>query len=207
MWPSRYHVVRMKLAKLNSRNRHAGPKPKAEPLKLDFGCGPNKRQDFKGVDCVAFPGVDFVLNIATDPWPWKDDSVEEAHASHFLEHLTAPERMRFMNELYRVLKPGGKCTIIVPHWASCRAYGDLTHEWPPVSEFFWFYLKRDWRMAQAPHTDAKHMTGGLDCNFDVTWGYSFEPGVAARNQEYQQFAMTYYKEAAQDMISTLIKLT
>lgn len=192
----------MKLAKLNSRNRHAGPKP---ALKLDLGCGPHKKEGFTGVDAIEFPGVDIVLDISRAVWPWKNDSVEEAHASHVLEHFPAAGRFNFMNELYRVLKPGAKATIITPHWASCRAYGDLTHQWPPVSEFFWFYLKREWRMANAPHTDAKHFPGGLDCNFEVTWGYSLEPGVASRNQEYQQFALQYYKESCQDTIATLVK--
>jgi hypothetical protein len=98
----------------------------SDGLKLDFGCGPNKREGFQGVDSIAFPGVDFVVDLR-QRWPWEDNSVAEAHASHFIEHLTAMERVHFANELYRVLKPGGKCTVIVPHWGSCRAYGDPTH--------------------------------------------------------------------------------
>lgn len=61
-------------------------------------------------------------------------------------------------------------------------------------------------MANAPHTDAAYLKGGFTCNFDVTWGFSLEPGVAMRNQEYQQMAMTYYKEACQDVIATLIAI-
>ena len=115
------------------------------------------------------------------------------------------ERVFFFNELHRVLKPGAKCTLIVPHWSSCRAYGDPTHQWPPVSEFAWFYLNRPWRDANAPHTDAAVLPGGFKCHFEVTWGYSLEPGVASRNTEYQQHATTYFKEACQDMIATLVK--
>src|SRR3989304_3239050 len=68
------------------------------------------------------------------PWPWANDSVSEVHCSHTLEHFERRERVHVMNELYRVLIPGGKATIIVPHWASNRSYGDMTHCWPPVSE-------------------------------------------------------------------------
>src|SRR5438552_1623142 len=108
------------------------------PIKLDFGCGPNPRDGFEGVDRLSFEGkVAHVVDLRTTPWPWKTASVAEAHASHFVEHLTAVERVAFCNELYRILVPGGTCQIIVPHWASCRAYGDPTHQWPPVSEF-WF---------------------------------------------------------------------
>jgi len=195
----------MKIVKLNSRNRRSKsllPPPAA--IKLDIGCGSNKKPGFIGCDSIAFPGVDVVTNL-NGPWPWPDNSVEEAHCSHCLEHFTVQERVHFFNELYRVMKLEAKCTMITPHWASCRAYGDPTHKWPPVSEFLWYYLKQDWRMTQAPHTDVKNWPGGFTCNFEVTWGYVLEPNVAARNQEYQQMAIQYYKEACTDMIATLVK--
>lgn len=193
----------VKVAKLNSRGRrHVIAET---PIRLDLGCGPHKREGFTGVDHTAFPGVDIVHDF-NDPWPWDDNSVSEAHCSHCIEHFDAMERVHFLNELYRVLKPGAKCTIISPHWSSCRAYGDPTHKWPPVSEFAFFYWKKDWRTANAPHTDAANLKGGFACNFEVTWGYSLNPEVAARNQEYQQHAMTYFKEACQDVIATLTKI-
>ncbi len=180
------------------------PQP-AELLRLDLGCGPHKRENFTGVDATAFIGVDIVHDLTVTPWPWSNESVGEAHASHFLEHLTAPQRMAFVNELYRILVPRGTCQIIVPHWASNRAYGDPTHQWPPVSEMWFFYLNREWRMQNAPHTDAKHLPGGFDCNFAATWGYSLRPDLASRNQEYQQMAIANYKEVCMDTMATLTK--
>jgi len=186
-------------------------------LKLDLGCGPNKREGFQGVDSIPFVGVDHVVDLvervngAFQPWPWADNSVAEAHASHFVEHLTAFERVRFCNELYRVLVPGGACQIIVPHWASCRAFGDPTHQWPPVSEFWFYYLSREWRLgdpakgvgANAPHTDKTHNPDGFNCDFEATWGYSLRGDLGIRNQEYQQFAIANYKEVCQDIMATL----
>lgn len=173
-------------------------KRKAAPLlKLDLGCGKNPREGFDGVDIRDF-GQRFHVDLRR-PWPWKNGSVAEAHSSHFVEHLTAPERIHFANELYRVLVPGGKAQIITPHWASCRAYGDLTHQWPPVSEFWFYYLSKEWREANAPHND------GYTCDFEATGGYSMHPALAVRNEEFQQFALNNYKEAAQDMITTLVK--
>ncbi|CAB4134664.1 Methyltransferase type 11 [uncultured Caudovirales phage] len=172
--------------------------------KLDIGCGKNKREGFIGVDQYAMDGVDIVMDVR-QKWTFDSDSVEEAHCSHFLEHLSGPERVKFYNELFRVLKPGAKATIITPHWASNRAYGDPTHQWPPVAEMGFYYLKQEWRDTQAPHTDIKWNPDGYSCNFDATWGYSFTPDLGNRNQEYVQFALQNYKEAAQDMIATLIK--
>lgn len=171
----------------------------ALPLNLDFGCGPHKREGFSGVDSRPFAGVDHVVDLTKTPWPWADESVAEAHASHFVEHLTADQRIDFVNELYRVLVPGGTCQIIVPHWASCRAYGDLTHQWPPVSEFWWMYLNKEWREQNAPHNDR------YTCHFGATWGYAMRQDLLTRNQEHQQFAASNYKEAISDMIATLTK--
>jgi hypothetical protein len=180
--------------------------PPAEPIKLDFGCGPHKREGFQGVDRIAFVGVDHVLDVSQAPWPWPNDSVGEAHTSHFVEHLTALQRVTFINELYRVMVLGATCQVIVPHWGSCRAYGDPTHQWPPVSEFWFYYLSRDWRAANAPHTDILHNPDGFACNFEATWGYSLRPDVTLRNQEWQQFAIGNYKEVCQDIVATLKKL-
>jgi ubiquinone/menaquinone biosynthesis C-methylase UbiE len=176
-----------------------------ELLKIDFGCGPNKREGFKGVDILYFDGVDYVFDAGSDEFLFEDNSVDEAHASHFLEHLTAPQRCHFFNELYRVLKPKAQCTIITPHWASSRAYGDPTHQWPPVCEFGYFYLSREWREQNAPHADKKHNSTGYNCDFDATWGYSLHPSLGVRNEEWQQFAINFYKEAAQDLVATITK--
>jgi SAM-dependent methyltransferase len=171
---------------------------KVQLLKLDLGCGKNRQPGFIGVDIREFDGVDQVVDLRKG-WPWADGSVEAVHCSHFVEHLTADARIHFVNELYRVLVPGGTAQIIVPHWNSHRAYGDLTHQWPPVSEMWFFYLNKEWRAANAPHNDA------YTCDFETTWGYSLRADLNTRNAEYQQYAIANFKDAAQDIIATLRK--
>lgn len=173
-------------------------------LKLDLGCGKNKRADFHGVDSIAFDGVDTVTDL-TKAWPWADGSVSEVHCSHFVEHLERLERIHFVNELYRVLVPGGTAQIITPHWCSNRAYGDMTHCWPPVSEMWFYYLSKDWRAGNAPHDDIQYNPKGYNCDFEAVWGYSTHPSLNIRNAEYQQHAISFWKEAAQDIIATLKK--
>ena len=172
-------------------------------MKLDIGCGTRKQEGFIGVDIKDFPGVDHVMDAGSDPWPWENDSVDEIWCSHFLEHLTAQQRIHFVNEAWRVLKVGAKATIITPHWSSNRAYGDLTHQWPPVSEMWYMYLNKDWRKDNAPHNDF------YKCHFDATWGYSLngDPrfNLLNRSPEAQAFWLTFYKEAAQDTIATIVK--
>jgi SAM-dependent methyltransferase len=168
-------------------------------VKIDIGCGKTKAEGWIGLDVRPFPGVDHVMNAGTDRWPFDDGTVDEAKASHFVEHLKPAERIHFANELYRVLKKDGKCQVVTPHWNSGRAFGDLTHEWPPVSEMWFYYLKREWREANAPHNDA------YTCDFDSTWGYSMHPSLATRNAEYQQHAVQWFKESALDIIATVVK--
>lgn len=168
-------------------------------IKVDIGCGTRKQPEHIGIDILPFEGIDHQLNAGTEKLPFENDSVDEIYTSHFVEHLEAMERVHLINEAYRVLKPGGKMTIIVPHWGSCRAYGDLTHKFPPVSEFWFYYLKEEWRKENAPHNNF------YTCNFEVTWGFNIRPDLQARATEHIQYALANYKEAAQDIVATLTK--
>ena len=193
--------------------------PKSEPLKLDLGCGKNKQAGFVGVDAIKFDGVDLQLNVvellkapvnplkpfSTDfrPWPWASDSVDEVRCSHFLEHLTQVERSHFANELYRVLRRGATATLVTPYSGNDCAYGDPTHQWPPVGNWTYLYWNKDWRAVNGPHTEyAPHF---LACDFDYTIGGSWEPWLQSRNMEYRVFAMQHYINAQRDVICTLTK--
>ena len=192
--------------------------PPATLVKLNIGSGPNKMPGYISVDVLPFDGkVDVVVNLAKDKWPWEDSSVDEIHCSHFLEHLTnfndKWERVHFFNEVYRVLKPwtsaatdanGPKATLIFPHWCSNRFYGDPTHK-EPFSEMGFAYIDKDWRAANAPHVDSRTAPGpqAYSCDFSYSYGTSLHPAIIPRNAEYQQHALTFFKEASQDIIATI----
>ena len=137
------------VGKRNGRaKRHSSSK--GALLKLDLGCGQHAREGFEGVDGFA-DGVPWKLNLLEFPWPWEDESVAELHSSHFLEHIPAEcddqgrdLLVRFMDEAWRVLKPGGKFTVIVPNARSNRAFQDPTHRRFFVSETF-LYFDANWR--------------------------------------------------------------
>lgn len=176
------------------------------PLRLDLGCGKNKATDaagvpFLGVDSIPFEGVDLVWDLRTYPWPWEDDSVDEVHCSHFVEHLDGTERVAFFNELHRVMKPGAQARIITPHWSHERAYGDPTHKFPPVCGWTFFYLEKSWRDVNGPHT-------GYTCDFSyVIWG-SHDPNdtwVSMRNQELKAIFMARNINVVTDLVATITK--
>ena len=141
--------------------------------------------------------------------PWDNNSVAEVYCSHFLEHLTnfdgRWERVIFFNELWRIIVPNGTVKLIFPHWCSTRHYGDPTHK-EPFSEMGFFYLDRNWRKQMAPHTDIAHNPKGYDCHWKCEWGYQFHDALIPRNDEYRNFALQWYKEAAQDVHATLTAL-
>ena len=169
-------------------------------LDLGTGKGANRPEGFIGVDKVKHKGVTQVTDLRKR-WPWKAGSVDEINASHLLQYFTVRERIHFVHELYRVLKTGGKATVITPYWAACKAYGDLTGASPPISEAWYFRLNKAWR-EQQNYDDPD----GYTCNFDHSLGYGMHHTIAVRNAEYQQHAISFWKEAAQDLCATLVKL-
>lgn len=173
-----------------------------KPLKLDLGCGVNKKPGFLGVDRRAFDGVDVVADL-TGTWPWADNTVEEINLNHVLEHFSGVERVHIFNEMYRVLIPGGKALIATPHWCANRAYGDFTHQWPPVSEMLYWYLSKTWRKQNAPDNDIEWNSQGYNCDFEAQWGYTLHPELRDKAQERVGFSQTFYKEACQDLVATL----
>jgi hypothetical protein len=97
------------------------------------------------------------------------------------------------------------CQVVSPHWASNRAYGDLTHQWPPISEHWFLYLNQRWRSLCAPHADIAHNPGGYSCDFDVSWQAVFRDDTAVRHPEYQAFAASHYKDVIHDIQATFLK--
>jgi predicted SAM-dependent methyltransferase len=78
-------------------------------MKLNLGSADRRIPGFLSVDIE--PPADVVTDL-TGAWPWPDSSVDEIVANDIFEHL--PSKRHSMNELWRVLLPGGKAVIVVP---------------------------------------------------------------------------------------------
>jgi hypothetical protein len=184
-------------------------KQKIDPLKLDLGCGANKKEGYIGVDKYNFQGVDIILDLGKEDWPWENESIDEVNCTNLINHLTnfenKHERIHFFNELYRVIKKESKVNLSIPHWCSMRYYGDPTN-CEPFSELGFFYLNEEWRKNNAPHTDIKWNENGYKCNFEATWGYSVRTDLTDKEKEEMEKAIRSEKEAAQDIIANLVKL-
>ena len=83
----------------------------AKLLRIDLGCGNNKKVGCQGIDIKPLEGVDIVAD-ATKEIPLADNSVEYLYSSHFLEHV---ESIRFVaSEIYRICCNGAIVEIKVP---------------------------------------------------------------------------------------------
>lgn len=98
--------------------------------RLNLGCGRQKLPGFVNVDHAPSEGPDVVCELGRDHWPWDNNSVDEAIASHILEHLPGDEFFHFLHELYRVMKPGGAVRITLPHPSNDIFLCDPTHARP-----------------------------------------------------------------------------
>jgi glycosyltransferase involved in cell wall biosynthesis len=92
-------------------------------MKLNLGCCDSTLTGFVNVDIVPAPDVE-VADLSL-PWPWPDNSVDHVRAWDIIEHL--PDKILTMNELWRVLKPGGTAEIAVPTTDGTGAFQDPTH--------------------------------------------------------------------------------
>jgi len=99
------------------------------PMKLNMGCGYDKREGYLNVDISPACQPDFVCDLESLPWPWQDDSVDEVLFSHTLEHLGQDPRifLGMMKELYRVCKNQARILIFVPHPRHDHFINDPTH--------------------------------------------------------------------------------
>jgi len=112
-------------------------------MRLNLGCADRRIDGFIGVDIAPGPEVNEIVDLE-GPWPWLDSSVLEVRAHDVAEHIgdcshvqgwactkcialrfrLEPTRLlflrhdlgriHFLNELCRVLVPGGLATIEVP---------------------------------------------------------------------------------------------
>jgi len=83
-------------------------------VKLNLGSGPDRFEGWTSVDRDEAVSPDVLADVAH--LPQADQSVDEILASHILEHL--PWDTSALYEWHRVLKHGGRITVVVPDIAA-----------------------------------------------------------------------------------------
>ena len=132
-------------------------------VRLDIGCGENKKPGSIGVDFREMEGVDIVQDLTMFPWKnIPDECADVIMASHVLEHINPSSSdprlsaliklltgkgvmtkeevkenigdheflggfVRFMDEIWRILKKDGQLIFSVPFAGSPGFWQDPTH--------------------------------------------------------------------------------
>ncbi|HEY4953191.1 MAG TPA: methyltransferase domain-containing protein [Verrucomicrobiae bacterium] len=92
-------------------------------LKLNLGGGEKAMPGWETVDLYS-TNPRYKVDLSVFPWPFADKSVDAVAMFHFLEHLENVERT--VQEVHRILKPGGEFWVIVPHAKNPTAW-DISH--------------------------------------------------------------------------------
>ena len=82
-------------------------------LRINFGCGQFPLPGWVNVDNDPRARADVHHDLEQLPFPFTARSADEIWAAHVLEHLSQP--FAVMAEFHRILKPGGRLTVRVPH--------------------------------------------------------------------------------------------
>jgi len=105
-------------------------------VRLSIGCGALRLPGFVGVDKYPSPAVDVVHDLTVFPWPFSGDSVDEVRAWHVLEHMPGYSFPAAVDEIHRILRPGGVLYVKVPYkedWAGnpyhVRGFNRRTFNW------------------------------------------------------------------------------
>lgn len=155
-------------------------------MKLNLGCGFDKRKGWVNVDSAAACEPDEVVDLEQAPWPWKDGAVEEIEMRHVLEHLgaTTESYLALIKEMWRVCQPNAKITIVVPHPRHDHFLNDPTHVraiTPEGLEMFSQERNREWKQKSMSNTPLG-LYLGIDFKIESV---SYNPGEPWRSR-YQR---------------------
>jgi len=92
---------------------------------LDVGCGWNKTPGAVGMDSNPKTHADVIHDLGAIPYPFPDNEFDEIVCRHVIEHV--PDVMALVSELHRITKPGGRITIVTPHYSNPDWPTDPTH--------------------------------------------------------------------------------
>ncbi len=104
----------------------------------NLGCGTDIREGATNVDLIAIPGIDVVASLDGGDLPFRSEVFNQILARDVLEHLDALGPA--MSEIGRVLKPGGRLSVQVPHFTSSGVATDPTHKRGFSVDTFDFFL-------------------------------------------------------------------
>lgn len=105
--------------------------PEKEAKRINLGCGFYKKEGYINVDNSEEVNPDKVWDITKAPYPKEWENATLVEARNLLEHLYPEEMIKVLQEVYRILAPGGVMKVTVPLCSSetlDAAVADPTHK-------------------------------------------------------------------------------
>lgn len=156
-------------------------------MKLNLGCGFDKREGWLNADNFSECEPDVFLDIEQTPWALEAGRFDHILMKHVLEHVGADFKVfaAVMRELYRVAAPNGLVEIHVPHVRHDTFWSDPTHVRAFTPLTFTMMSKRknrEWIAARANYTmlafvmDVDFETESIVQVYDAAWRAKIERG-------------------------------
>ncbi|MFD9124244.1 glycosyltransferase [Kitasatospora sp. NPDC059571] len=134
-------------------------------LAVDLGAAHRKPPGYLGLDQYAGESVDIVAQLP-DRVDLPDGSVGLLRAVDFLEHV--PAKVPLINELFRLLAPGGMLLTLTPSSDGRGAYQDPTHVAFYNENSFWYYTDNQYRVF-VPEIEARFQASRLVTYYPSDW--------------------------------------
>lgn len=90
-------------------------------MKLNLGCGASKIPGYLNVDVEDSCKPDLVHDFTKAPLPFESGVVDEVLLFHTIEHISKKYHSTIVNEIHRVLRPGGQFFCSFPEFRKCFA--------------------------------------------------------------------------------------
>lgn len=173
-------------------------------LRLNLGSALNHEPGFSNLDFDPRTSPDVLHDLETVPLPFADATWDCILGSHVFEHIV--HLIPLVNDLYRVLTPGGYLIAVTPYVSSDDAW-DSPHHVRAFSENTWHYFSR----ALYERTSLEHAGLGAMQGFTYPAWQIVEttlvpyPEYAAAAASDLEFAKRHYRNVIQEIHVVLQK--
>jgi SAM-dependent methyltransferase len=180
---------------------------------LNLGCGATFNANWTNVDFVS-TGKDVIAHNLLAGIPFEDKKFEVVYHSHVLEHFPKDKALHFINECYRVLKPGGIIRVAIPDLERI-AKNYLTYLEASLNNEPQAAQKYEWSLLELYDQVVRTQSGGDMINFIKDESKNCDDFLLERNGHEVQLIMdnlrkketstpTIVKPASRTLFSNLI---
>jgi SAM-dependent methyltransferase len=178
-------------------------------VKIDLGCGRNKREGYLGVDLVS--DADVQMDILSFLRTLEVDSVDAVRANHSLEHLPKDVFLESMLEILRVCRPGAIIEIALPYFSQAVNAGNPYHHTLFSEHTFRFFCRQkadthgvldghDWIRPHSFGLWGDQNEGDLPGYIVITsLTFHYHPDFADKSDAEKEYARLHYLNAVLDM--------